>query len=52
MICACGKRLRMSERYKIVKDVQILKMKDVRIDSDVWNTIRSLEDELIRGAEC
>lgn len=42
----------MSERYKIVMDVQILKMKYVRMDLDVWNAIRSLEDEKIRGAEC
>ncbi len=35
----------MSDRYKIVTDVRILKMKDVRIDLDVWNAIRSLEDE-------
>jgi len=35
----------MSDRYKIVSDVRILKMKDVRIDLDVWNAIRSLEDE-------
>jgi len=35
----------MSERYKIVMYVLILIRKDVRIDSDVWNAIRSLEDE-------
>jgi len=45
MICACGERVRISDRIMIVTDVRILKMKDVRIDLDVWNAIRSLEDE-------
>ena len=30
------------ERYKIEIDIRILRMKDFRIDSDVWNAIRSL----------
>ena len=35
----------MSERYKIVMYVLVLRRKDVRMDSDVWNAVRSLEDE-------
>ena len=45
MICTRCERLRMSERYKIEIDIRILRMKDFRIDMDVWNAIRSLEDE-------